>query len=214
MNQTKSWWPVWIPYPSPWLRVLSLFPLLPGAALTALWPFIFLAWHEDNSPSAIALLYILCVIVLSILLYTEGHHWLQSRKNRQPPRWFPHRSSWWAGFYAVLVLNVALVVALLLAISPNSPYDTQAQIERANTLSFLVWFVTAAYCFQAELLIRRRFFSKKFASTPKVNRRNSARYIDPVEVDLNQMRGDLGLHKMRNPQKKPDFKSQLGPKQS
>ncbi|MBD2120440.1 hypothetical protein [Trichocoleus sp. FACHB-262] len=207
MNQTKSWWPVWIPYPSSWLRVLSLFPLLPGAALTAIWPFIILAWHEENSPSAIALLYIIPVILLSILLYTEGRHWLQSQKNRQPPRWFPHRTSWWAGFYAVLVLNVTLVVALLLAISPDSRYSTQAQIERANTLSFLVWFVTAAYCFQGELLIRRRFFSKKFASSAKASLRNPDRLIDPVEVKLNQMRGDLGLHKMRNPQKKPDSKS-------
>jgi len=206
MNQTKSWWPVWIPYPSSWLRVLSLFPLLPGAALTAVWPFIILARNEENSLSAIALLYILPVILLSIFLYTEGHHWLQSQKNRQPPRWFPHRTSWWAGFYAVLVLNITLVVALLLAIPPDSRYDTQAQIERANILSFLVWFATAAYCFQAELLIRRRFFSKKFASTAKASPRNSARYIDPVEVELNQMRGDLGLHKMKNPQKKPDSK--------
>ena len=206
MNQTKSWWPVWIPYPSSWLRVLSLFPLLPGAALTAVWPFLILTWNEENSLSAIALLYILPILLLSMLLYTEGHHWLQSRKNRQPPRWFPHRTSWWAGFYAVLVLNVTLVVALLPAIPPDSRYYTQAQIARANTFSFLVWLVTAAYCFQTELLIRRRFFSKKFASTAKANPQNSARHIDPVEVELNQMRGDLGLHRMRKPQKKPDSK--------
>ncbi len=181
MSKLRALWPAWFPYPSSWFRAWGLaIPTFAGVAVFSLevWRFFilfligtaeqaegmsFFLWMAVGALVASLALYLVFVGLYSLLLRLL---WAK------PPQW-SHFRNWKMVLYGFIVTTLAILASaitfasFLKAIPVGD--SVVATIQRRNGLDeeqvierlFGVWFVVAAYCYQAELLVRQRFNKKR-----------------------------------------------------
>jgi hypothetical protein len=173
-------WPVWFPYPSSWLRtfalVLWMAVILRIAGFWSLALGGVLAAITDHLELLLSFLGL--GLLVSVLAFSYPHHFLFGKSLPRYPRWLPSPRSLWEGFYAPIVMLLAFVVVLLLLVPfliPNCHYKTAEQIDycleltgkelvnyeyRMAQIGAVIWFISAAYLYQAEYLTRQRLIPK------------------------------------------------------
>lgn len=173
-------WPAWFPYPSSWLRtfalVLWMAVILRIAGFWSLALGGVLAAITDHLELLLSFLGL--GLLVSVLAFSYPHHFLFGKSLPRYPRWLPNPRSLWEGFYAPIVMLLAFVAVLLLLVPfliPNCHYKTAEQIDycleltgkelvnyeyRMAQIGAVIWFISAAYLYQAEYLTRQRLIPK------------------------------------------------------
>jgi hypothetical protein len=107
------------------------------------------------------------------------------------PVWFPRWRCWGEGIWGFCVTIFSIITASLLDWiywhDTESYFDYMPQDE---TLGGFFYIITLAYCFHFRNLIFRKYQKKE---EPK-----SAKNIDPIEQELNGIKGDFGIKKMND----------------
>lgn len=209
-SATKFQWITWFPYPTAWLRALGLF-LLFNSILVVLnivvyWglpvTLILSKLQQDPKPMLaffIAFGFAIPIIVISCI------HYILFGKSR--PYWLPKIKSLWVGFYSWIVAIASTLVCFVLVIpfvdKYHSSYYRLRYFRFTDTeVMWLtsIWLITAAYSYHIEYLIRRwlaknfKQTSRPFATSQSVSNNPN---IDDVDVQLDNLCGQMGLHKMK-----------------
>lgn len=171
----KTFYPAWIPYPSSLFRsVIAALVLSVLVLCLRITGFVglFLSALTDKQD----LLFIMLVsgFLVPFLLITYAHHVLFGKESPKRPSWIPGFSSWREGFSCMSVILVATITAAL-AIAPTVKCYSYSDVFRCADPTepqlqavITIWFVAAAYLYQADFLIRRwlkRRFQRSGTST-------------------------------------------------
>lgn len=211
-NVTKSQWAAWFPYPKSWLRALGLLLLFMGVVtilrILIYWGLpvsLILSQKQDSTP-IIAFLSTV-YFVIPIILISSIHYILFGKSS---PRWLPKLKSLWVGFYSWIAINLSTLVSFGLVIPfieryPSSHYESSYFKFTDVEVFWLssIWLVTAAYLNHGEYLLKRwlsaNFRTPHPAASSQPTGKNFA--IDDVGVELDNLRGQMGLHKMKGKDK-------------
>lgn len=217
--QKFYYWPLWFPYPSSWLKALILTLLLRV--------IIFVVKNTGklgydivyfvHSPELFFIFTIL-LILSPIPIISLTHHCLHLLLSRflseiQAPEigrtqgLLPGIMSWWEGLYAWLVIAISTLIATLFStillplLNPNyvRQIEYYTQIENINKiiLTFELFYISAgALIYQIEYLVRHRIISAYSGNKEKDTEKSNIG--SNIEKELNILRGEMGLHKMKS----------------
>lgn len=205
---TKFHWAVWFPYPRAWLRALGLVLLSAGIAviLTILmhWglPVSLILSKLQHDPTPTRAFLIAVGLAIPIILISCIHYILFGKSR---PRWLPKLKSLWVGCFSWIAIVASTLVSLGCVVPfidrYRFSYDefrfTDTEIRCLNT----IWIITAAYLCHAEYLLKR-WLAANFKQVPRSSSSSqpiSENFVvDPVDVELDNLRGQMGLHKMKS----------------
>ncbi len=212
-------WPKWLPYPISWIRALgltypltalvrssfplqhsdSIFVVLIGAWTTV--PFLFAFSH-----------WVIASAVKFLLTHLPAHPKLapvrQYLLDRQPSL---ERSNWREGLNAFIISFVAFVISFFV-VSYLTPVPSRADADysqgfyllRRNVLQLRLgiipigMFFISAYLYQYDLWARHRRIAKSAAKAKEPTKRRSQNLpADPVEQELNQLKAQSGMSRMK-----------------
>lgn len=162
-------------------------------------------------------------IILSFIYHFFWFIWQQQHSSNSLPKWIPRLKSLWEGCYATVVMGLSflLIIAIFAGLgflSCKFSYETAEQISRcAGSITgrafkiifnriekndfvskpwFAIWFVSAVYLYQAEYLVRKRLIPQLKYKLQKYQSKRKA-YRDDRDVELDRLRGDMGLTVMK-----------------
>ena len=151
-----------------------------------------------NLRSRVALIVVLILFNgFTIALYAYVHHWLFGNEDHNLPSWCPCPKSLWLACYTWFTVMTGLGV--LLSFNP-----VHQQIFTKEVWGCL-YFVALAYLFQAEIIWRLPFEPAQNRvdelSDRQKNKKNNTEPtdIDPVEQELNRLKAEMGINKMKRP---------------
>lgn len=132
----KFHWPTWFPYPSSWLRTLALLLWIAVVLrITGFWSLVLGGALAVTTERLELLLSFLGLgLIVSVLVLSYLHHFLFGKSPPQYPEWLPSPRSLWEGFYAPIVMLIALVPVLIILVPffiPNRSYTTAERIGTA-----------------------------------------------------------------------------------
>ncbi|BBD63246.1 hypothetical protein NIES2109_60960 (plasmid) [Nostoc sp. HK-01] len=176
----NSRWPIWLPYPSCWLKSLVLMVFL-GLITFVCENFIRVGYGVArfiNSPELFGIL-LITTILSPILFIAFTHHYLHLIFSRfisdiQAPEigivkgLVPKLMSWWEGLYAWLVIVLSSLVACLICtmllpifgLSYAKPPETYTGFEKQILVIFgIVWLIQGSLIYQIDYLVRQRLIS-------------------------------------------------------
>ncbi|HCF30152.1 MAG TPA: hypothetical protein DEV81_23795 [Cyanobacteria bacterium UBA11049] len=217
---TKFHWAAWFPYPRSWLRALGLVLLSAGivAILTILmhWglpvSLILSELQHDPTPIRVFLIAVGLAIPISLIFCI---HYILFGESR--PRWLPKLKSLWVGCFSW----IAIVVSTLVSMGCVLPFIDRYRLSYYELANFrftdtevsclnTIWIITAAYLCHIEYLLKR-WLAANFKKVPRSSSSSqpiSENFVvDPVDVELDNLRGQMGLHTM-NSNNKPKPKKQ------
>ena len=150
-------WPAWFPYPSSYLRAISLFPFVFTTFLFSVGFFLEVSGlrgdAEAISPALLIAFFGSISPIICMTLHTLFHH----KVVRRFKGWWPTPLSWWLGFYATVTVNIAIILTTF--VFADAPYYRNNLIQELLTNASMIFFLAiATILFQIEFLIRRRFF--------------------------------------------------------
>ncbi|MFH7025182.1 MAG: hypothetical protein ACHBN1_07210 [Heteroscytonema crispum UTEX LB 1556] len=217
-------WVTWFPYPISWLRTFILIPfiaitLATSFRFTGFWGVVLSAITNHRK---ILILAVVLGLLIPMLLLAYIHHFFTSFLKKRSvstryPRWLSSPNSLWEGFYAKLVTFLSLLVSVLILI-PFLPFVSckydgillcychylgESYLTRYWENNYLdeinagILIITAAYLDQAEYIIRQRLIPKLKVVFQKSKSKSKTYKIDKKDVDLDRLRGDLGLTQMK-----------------
>lgn len=219
-----KWFPYPISWLRVFLSILVLGPMGLSLTMVSFWlgtEFLWLGITDIfNAFGVVALLSILAlVIVFPIILLTYTYQILTIAFNARSlsphlPRWIPSPSSWQQGITATLVVGFSSLICILLLCwyRPDLMLGEEswrhAQFDRIAEGMIPIWFVVAAYLHHWDYLVRQTRAKKRRRKVNKIDRvpnravskpkpKRTPKPIDEVDIELNRMRGELGLHQMR-----------------
>jgi hypothetical protein len=162
----QNLWPVWFPYPSAWLQAFLMM-------LVAIGPFSLILEIIDWRLEALSTPFQLGVVILfstfgSILAfvpYAYAYSFLLGDSPKQWPKNLPSPKSLAEAMFGLSALTISLSIGvgvslLFVRLSGRhslyfySNYSFYNQ-EEAATIGAIVWFVSAAYLYQAKILTWR-----------------------------------------------------------
>lgn len=212
-NATKSQ-AAWFPYSRAWLKALSLLLLFVGivAILRILiyWglPVAWILSKLQHEPTPIIAFLFTVYFVIPIILISSIHYILFGKSS---PRWLPKLKSLWIGFYSWIAINLSTLVSFGLVIpftyrSKFSPYQLGYFPLTDTEVSWFIaiWIITAAYLCHAEYLLKRWLvtnFRKAYKPSVSSQPKRKNLIIDDVGVELDNLRAQMGLHKMKGKDK-------------
>jgi hypothetical protein len=190
-----SLWPLWLPFPISWARAGANVAVFSAVAKGVIQSALEVDEPEDIIPIVLAgLLLHFAIIVL-------GHHCITKLINKKSA-WFPGWLSWREGINGSIVLVVELLSTSLfvvfLAVTIDSTESEAGRIFVLRVLAF--FFIVAAYLYHYDFLVRQRRaarLARKYSTAM-----SAPVPVDPVDVELNQLRGQMGLTQMRRRPKK------------
>lgn len=159
----KSLWPLWFPYPSSWLRSFALALWMAIVLwIAGFWGALFgIALANILKRPETLLWFLGLALLVAVLVFSYIHYFLWGKPSKRWPHWLPSPKSLWEGLLASIVMSLAIMVGVL-CVMPfhNFEYYSQAAIETESKWFGTIWLVTAAYLYQIEYLLQRRFASK------------------------------------------------------
>ena len=213
---TKFPCPAWFPYPRAWLRALGL--VLLSAAIVVILK-ILMYWglpvslilsklRRDPTPTRAFLIAV--GLAIPIILISCIHYILFGKSR---PRWSPKLKSLWVGCFSWIAIVMSTLVSLGLVLPFIDRYRlsyfelsdidfTDIEVSCLNT----IWITTAAYLCHIEYLLKR-WLAANFNQVPRSSSSSqpiSENFgVNPVDVELDNLRGQMGLHKMKSNKPKP-----------
>ena len=220
-------WPKWLPYPISWIRALGLtytltvlvksqFPLRQSdsvvAVLIAAWitvPFLFTFFH-----------WAIASVARFLLTRLPAHPKLAPVLQYLTDRWSgSQRSHWREGLNAFIITFVAFVVSFLVVSfltpvpSKTDAYEYGSYLLRRNVLRLRLdiipigMLLVSAYLYQYDLWARHRRAVKSAAKKAKTQEPTKRRSLatknlpapDPADQELNQLRAEAGMSRMKTP---------------
>ncbi|MBG1265828.1 hypothetical protein [Nostoc sp. WHI] len=220
VTKQKFYWPLWFPYPSSWLKALIL-NLLLSAILFGLKNPGELGYrivYFVRSPELFAIFTIL-LLLSPIPIISLTHHCLHLLISRfmseiQAPEigktqgLLPGIMSWWEGLYAWLVIAISTLIAAffstiflsLFDLSYVEPIEYYTQMQNINNniiVIFGLFYISAgALTYQIEHLVRHRIISA-YSGNKKTDVSKSNADLK-TDKELNRLRGEMGVHKMKS----------------
>ncbi len=121
----------------------------------------------------------------------------------QPRRFrLPGLASWQEGLNALIVLLVAVFIAFIIYIPfYKRPVDVE-QLRSYRIQITTVYVIVAAYLYQYDFWVRQRRATRKAAQGNK--RKQPPVPIDPIEVELDRLRLQMGMHQVKGKKNKPN----------
>jgi hypothetical protein len=204
-------WPAWIPYPQSWLRTFGLILWLSLIARITLFWGGGIGFIASALSGHMELLIIagLVALIIPFVALTYLHHLLWGKPSCHRPSWLPGLASFNEGACALIVVFWATVISLALTLPfveweyVLNNYDSASLEEDyynilGNVLG-AVWITSAAYIYHIRHLLRKR--RKPPQSAQSVTPQSKQPKVDDVDVELNQLRAQMGLHKMKTPKR-------------
>jgi hypothetical protein len=173
-------WPVWLPYPSCWLKsfILMLFLRLIGFMIEFLIKFSYGVAKFANSPELIVISGIL-VLLSPIIIIAFTHHYLHLVFSRfiseiQAPEignvkgLLPQLMSWWEGLYGWLVIVLSTLIAGLFCtlvlpvfgLNYTKTPENYTEFEKQIILMFgIIWLTQGSLIYQIDYLVKQRLIS-------------------------------------------------------
>ncbi len=179
----QSRWSPWFPYPSSWLRTLSLIIWLGIIVrITTYWAAIVGVVASTISDNPAPLFNALLIaLVISITVFAYINHILFGRDSPSFKIWQPSARSWWEGIYAPIVFTISWIIVFIIIIPfipiTNCNFDQPEYLslcinnfERYSSevsesllgIGLIIWIFAAAYLYQIEFLIKKNFSMQKF----------------------------------------------------
>ncbi|MEH1936239.1 MAG: hypothetical protein V7L14_21575 [Nostoc sp.] len=214
------YWPLWFPYPSSWLKalILTLFLRVIIFLVTNTGKLGYRIAYFVNSPDLFAIFTIL-LILSPIPIISLTHHCLHLLISRfvseiQAPEigrtqgLLPGIMSWWEGLYAWLVITISTLIAACFSIillpffnlsyARSIEYYTQMQNINNNVIGIIgLFYISAgALTYQIEYLVRRRIISA-YSGNKETDAIKSNTDLN-TDKELNRLRGEMGVHKMKS----------------
>lgn len=213
----KLQWPAWLPYPSSWLNafILSLLMTVVVLVFRITGNTGYVIAKSMDSPELFTI-FGTAALLSPIPVVAVVHHLIHYIIEKFVPTikaseigkirgLTPGIISWWEGLYAWLVIMlstlISFVICTIILVQLGFSYETitynyvqqEANINRFATL----WIICAASFYQIEYLFKRRLTSSN-SNNVKSNASKSKHESDS-ETELNKLRGELGLTKMKTP---------------
>lgn len=159
----KSLWPVFFPYPSSWLKSFALALWMNVVLMIAgFWGVIFgIALSSILNRPELLLCFLGLALLAAFLMFSYLHHFLWGNSPKKWPHWLPSPKSLKSGFFASIVVSLAIVVGIICVLPfHNFEIHSQTAIEYEAKWFGAIWLITAAYLYQVKYVMRRRFASK------------------------------------------------------
>ncbi|MBD2439045.1 hypothetical protein [Nostoc sp. FACHB-110] len=224
-GQENSYWPVWFPYPTAWLKALILAMFL-RVILFVLEKSGQVSYHIITFTKSIELFVILSILIIlsPILVIAFTHHFLhifisnfisqiQSPEIGKTQGILPGLMSWWEGLYGWLVIIVSVLTAFLFStfflpvfnISYDKPIIYYTEYQRIIIGIFGLFYIsTASVIYHIEYLVKRRYISIYSVKKESVINKNNP--VIEVNIELNKLRNEMGIYATSsniNPQIEP-----------
>lgn len=213
----KSNWYVWFPYPSSWIKAIFITIFLNVIVLIVRVTAItgYLTAVIINSPNTIVFFGIFALLT-PIPVIAFAHHLLHlfiskyisgiqtpEMKNTQGMK--IKIFSWWEGLYGWLTIIVSTMIAIALCtyllplfnLDFTIPVAKYTPKQKQIITIFSITFTIAAallyqfeYCFKRRLLFVNRIYNENTNNKQNVN--------SDITTDLNQLRDEMGLNKMKS----------------
>ncbi|MEH2338847.1 hypothetical protein [Nostoc sp.] len=219
-NIQKFYWPLWFPYPISWLKALILNFFLSFIIFVLKNPgkVAYLIAYFDNSPELFAIFTIL-LLLCPIPIISFTHHCLHLLIGRFIPEiqapeigrtqgLLPGIMSWWEGLYAWLVIAISTLIAALFStiflpffnLSYVRQIEEYTQLQNINNniiLIFGLFYISGgALTYQIEYLVKHRIISA-YSGNKEIDASKSNTDLK-ADKELNRLRGEMGLHKMKS----------------
>jgi hypothetical protein len=230
-KSNKFAWPVWFPYPSSWLKALVLAFLL--GIMIRIISFTgnigYKIANFTNSPELLMIVTIL-VIILPIFIITFTHHIfhifikklfpkIQSPEMQNVQGYIPKIVSIWEGLYGWLVICLSSLIAFLsiifIILLFDVDFDESSRFYNDNeglilTIIGFSWITTAALIYQVDFSFKRILLSISSANSIQKNTSQESNIspkqksqVDPLDLEMNKLKGNNGLTEMERPKKSP-----------
>ncbi|MEH2005705.1 hypothetical protein [Nostoc sp.] len=163
-------------------------------------------------------------IFLAFIYHIFWFIWQKPKSANKLPKWIPTLNSLWAGFYSTIVMGLSFMLILTifseLAFSSCNFYYEMPEylnsctghltgratngifysIENNDFLSqrwFMIWMFTAAYLYQLEHLVIKRFIPKLKVILQSFQTRPKSYSTDHTDLEIDRLRGNMGLSQMK-----------------
>lgn len=196
----------WVIYPRSWLKTCFLYAmlLLSAKATAALWnlayqipplpkPMAFVAWEILFISSVTSPIWTIAIVHHLYRLIFERR---QLRSIPIARRWFPPARSWregWRGWRNAIVASLPVTLTLYISYG-REPLPEEFTI--TYLLAAIYWTFAVAYLYQFDWLRDR-------PRCPLPKPKAATRPLDPIAIELNQLRGQLGLTQIKPPRREP-----------
>ncbi len=199
-KKSRSWWPAWFPYPSSWARAFLIMMLIAflmvSLRFTGFWGLAMSAISGNVVPF---ILLGLAGFLAPFLLVAYTHNLIWRKAPARWPQWLPSPASLKEGLTALIVMVVSIAAGLVTLIPFMQCAIFADEVvcpplpEAQTTFATVVLFVSAAYLYQYDYLVRRRRSNRKQRRTasPATRTTQPTAQIDPLEAELNQLRRNL-----------------------
>lgn len=206
-------WPLWFPYPPSWLKALSL-GLFAGM-IAVIEEASIVNWSDrladfTNRPEPVIVAAVI-TLLLPIPAIAFTHYLIYQTLGRlipghqlkamQEQGFFPVLLSLWEGIMGWLALTLSTILTLsIIAIVP--PWREQMlspvyQPDAVPTGIILIWLGLIAALYHLEALVERYHQVQSVSAKAKQMKPNAA------DIELNQLRGDMGLTQIKKPPQQP-----------
>ncbi len=191
-------YPKWIPYPKAWgqavmmmidLIPLGIFQIIFGETILKIINASVRATEKTGEVWPLLVL-ITIILLIEIYIFAITHQILWHESSKKLPKWLPSLKSWKAGLIGFFVSVLAVIFGLAFTSGYFSNEDFYSVPDGFYTVSTISTFVFSAYIFHVG-----NFIFKKY---PQTDKEKSDRKIDPIEQELNGIKGDLGIKKMND----------------
>ncbi|NJO28247.1 MAG: hypothetical protein HC874_12390 [Richelia sp. SL_2_1] len=214
-------WYVWFPYPSSWIKALFITIYLNVIIIIVRMTVIigYLTAEIVDKPHTVIFFGIFALLTpIPVIAFT--HHILhlflskyipgiQTLEMKNTQGFEIKIFSWWEGLYSwvVIVISIMIATALCTYLLPLFDLDYRIPVHRYTYSQkkiiavFGIIFIIAAallyqfeYCFKRNLLFNNSIDGKNIQNKPNIN--------SDINSNMNKLRGDMGLYKIRDKNKK------------
>ncbi|MEA5579727.1 hypothetical protein VB620_00045 [Nodularia harveyana UHCC-0300] len=176
----KSRWPLWLPYPSCWLKsfVLTLFLRVIIFVAEILVKVGYNFANFTRSPEILAI-FIIITLLSPIPVIAFTHHFMHLIFSRFIPEiqapeigmvkgLIPKLMSWWEGIYAWLVITLSTLISFLVLtivlplfqLSYATAVESYTLFQQTIIVIFgFMWLIQGALIYQIDYLVRHRLIS-------------------------------------------------------
>jgi hypothetical protein len=191
-------YPKWLPYPKAWGQaIVMMIDLIPLGIIQSIFGRFMLRMINAGARATektgevlpfVAL--IIIILLIEIYIFAITHQILWHESSKKLPKWIPNLKSWRAGFIGFSVSILAIIFGLIFTKGYFSDQDFSSVPDGFYTVSTISTFVFSAYIFHIGNLIFKKY--------PKKEEPKPERKIDPIEQELNGIKGNLGIKKMND----------------
>ncbi|MBD2569179.1 hypothetical protein [Anabaena lutea] len=215
-NVRKSYWPVWFPYPSSWLKsfILALFFRVITFVVQNTGKIGFQIANFANSPELLVIFFVIATLS-PILVITFTHHLVHLFIGRFFPRLqapemnkiqgiLPRIISYWEGLYGWLVTVISSLIAIMVTtislplfnLSYENPVESYNEFEQNVILIFgCTWISMGAVIYQIEFLFKRRLIA--VYSVNITEQKSQENINNGIDREMNLLKGEMGMHNMQ-----------------